>query len=252
MKALWLAIIVVGLLLVWAAAAAQVGNPLLLPAPLEVFKAAATLWQSGDLSDHALASLGRLLVGLAVGVPVGACLGCLMGLNPVVDALLNPYVRFFNAIPALALVPFSLILLGVTEISRYALLVYTISLVVLLSARQGVRNIPRIRLKTAESFGIGRAATLFRVVIPSCFPSILAGVRTALGLGVMVIVAAEMLGADSGLGYLIMQARSQFSMANMLVGVIGLGLLSLLLDRAFVLGIEWFFPRWSIRRRVQA
>ena len=116
-------------------------------------------------------------------------------------------MRFFNSIPALALVPFSLLWLGVTEVSRYALLVYTISLAVLLSARQGVRTVPPIRMK-ACALGISVRAVLFRIVIPSCFPSILAGVRTALGLGVMVIVAAEMLGADSGLGYLIMQARS--------------------------------------------
>lgn len=251
MKSAWLAGTLSLVVLSWAAAAIHVGNPLLLPSPAEVMRAALALWRSGELADHVTASLGRLLVGLAVGVPLGATLGCLMGLQPGIDALLNPWVRFFNAIPALALVPFSMILLGVTEISRYALLVYTVSLVVLISARQGVRNIPRIRLKTGATLGLSPAATLFRVVMPSCFPAILAGVRTALGLGVMVIVAAEMLGADSGLGYLIMQARSQFSMSSMLVGVIGLGLLSVLLDRAFVLGIERFAPRWSIRRRAQ-
>jgi NitT/TauT family transport system permease protein len=128
--------------------------------------------------------------------------------------------------------------------------VYTITLVVTINARQGVRAIPPLRLRTGATLGLSDSATLFRIVIPSCFPAILAGVRTAIGLGVMVIVAAEMMGAESGLGYLIMQARSQFSMANMMVGVLGLGMLSLVLDRVFALGIESFFPRWSVKRRV--
>jgi ABC-type nitrate/sulfonate/bicarbonate transport system permease component len=76
-------------------------------------------------------------------------------------------------------------------------------------------------------------------------------VRTAIGLGVMVIVAAEMLGAESGLGYLIMQARSHFNIGDMLVGVIGLGILSLFLDRLFQLSIETLLPRWSVKRRIR-
>lgn len=208
------------------------------------------LWENGELTAHVLASLSRLLVGLAIGVPLGAIAGCAMGWSLTFDALLSPYVRFFNSIPALALVPFSLLWLGVTEASRYALLIYTVSLAVLLSARQGVRAVPPIRMKAAAALGISGTAVLFRIVIPSCFPSILAGVRTAIGLGVMVIVAAEMLGADSGLGYLIMQARSHFNMANLFVGVIGLGLLSLALDRVFVFTVDSLLPRWSLRRRI--
>lgn len=237
-------------LALWGLLAWAIDSPIVLPSPLRVLKSAVGLWESGELTAHVWASLRRLLVGLAIGAPLGAIVGCAMGWSPTVDALLNPYVRFFNSIPALTLVPFSLLWLGVTESSRYALLVYTISLTVLLSARHGVRAVPPIRLKAAATLGLSGFAVLFRVVMPSCFPSILAGVRTALGLGVMVIVAAEMLGAESGLGYLIMQARSHFNMANLLVGVIGLGLLSLVLDRAFVLTVDSVLPRWSLKRRI--
>ena len=250
MKFLLAVVTTIAVLLIWALSAWYVDSPLLLPSPTRVFNNAARLWESGDLTMHVWASLRRLLVGLVIGAPLGAIVGCSMGWSPIVDGLLNPYVRFFNSIPALTLVPFSLLWLGVSETSRYALLVYTISLAVLLSARQGVKTIPPIRLKTADIMGLSRAAVLFRVVIPSCFPAILAGVRTALGLGVMVIVAAEMLGAESGLGYLIMQARSHFNMANLFVGVIGLGLLSLILDRTFMLTVDSILPRWSLRRRI--
>jgi NitT/TauT family transport system permease protein len=238
-------------LAIWALIAHLVDTPLLVPSPAIVSQSAFDLLRSGELADHMIASLSRLMVGLIVGVPIGVLIGCAMGRWMPVDAMLNPFVRMFNAIPALALVPFTLLWFGVTEFSRYALLIYTISLTVLLSARQGVRTVPALRLKAGASLGVAGVPAFFRIVIPSCFPSILAGVRTAIGLGVMVIVAAEMLGADSGLGYLIMQARSHFNMGNMLVGVLGLGLLSLVLDRLFVFSVEVLLPRWSVKRRIR-
>jgi ABC-type nitrate/sulfonate/bicarbonate transport system permease component len=238
-------------LLVWAGTAVLVASPLLLPPPSLVFESLVSLTRSGELFSHVVASIGRLLVGLAVGAPLGAVLGCAMGRWPLADATLNPFVRMFNAIPALALVPFSLLWFGVTEFSRYVLLTYTVSLTVLLAARQGVRAVPAIREKVASNFGLGPAVVFFRVVMPSCFPSILAGMRVAIGFGVMVVVAAEMLGAESGLGYLIMQARGQFNMGNMLVGVLGLGVLSLVLDRMFLLLVEVGLPRWSVQRRIR-
>lgn len=241
----------VAVLLVWAGIAHFYAAPLLVPSPKIVAESAVALLVSGDLAAHVWASLSRLFVGLAVGVPFGALIGCAMGRWTMLDATLNPFVRMFNAIPALALVPFSLLWFGVTEFSRYTLLIYTISLAVLLSARQGVRNVPPIRLKAGASLGLSAPAIFFRIVVPSCFPAILAGVRIALGLGVMVIVAAEMLGADNGLGYLIMQARSHFNMGQMLVGVIGLGILSLALDRLFHFLVETLLPRWSVERRIR-
>jgi NitT/TauT family transport system permease protein len=242
---------IVGALLIWQVAAWLVSTPLLLPSPALVAASAFGLLESGELGIHVGASLSRLMIGLAIGVPVGAFIGCAMGRWTTVDAILGPFVRFFNSIPALALVPFSLLWFGVTEFSRYALLFYTISLTVLLSARQGVRTVPAIRLKAGSSLGVSGAVAFLRIVMPSCFPAILAGTRTAIGLGVMVIVAAEMLGAESGLGYLIMQARSHFNIGRMLVGVIGLGVLSLVLDRAFQFATESLLPRWSVKRRIR-
>lgn len=235
----------------WELGARVVASPLLIPPPALVGKSFLALLWSGELAEHLGASVMRLAVGLALGAPLGALLGCAMGRWEPLDAMLNPFVRFFNSVPALALVPFSLMWLGVTEASRYALLTYTISLTVLLSARAGVRTVPVIRLKAGATLGVSGFAAFFRIVVPSCFPAILAGVRTAIGLGVMVIVAAEMLGADSGLGYLIMQARSHFNMGHMLVGVIGLGALSLVLDRLFQYGIDAFLPRWSVKHRIR-
>lgn len=236
-------------LLIWWSVSLLVGVPILVPSPAQVLRGALDLFASGELLQHLLASMSRLAVGLIIGVPLGALLGCAMGRFEILDAIFNPFVRMFNAIPALALVPFSLLWFGATEFSRYAILAYTISLTVLLSARIGAATVPAIRERAGQTLGLSRGAIFLRIILPSCFPSILAGTRTALGLGVMVIVAAEMIGAESGFGYLIMQARSHFNMVNMLVGVIGLGLLSLVLDRLFAGLIECLLPRWSVRRR---
>ena len=243
-------LVIVGVLAVWALAAWYFQVPVLLPSPFRVAQGVVELTANGELIRHVLASLSRLSVGLLIGVPIGACIGCGMGRFAIVDAIFSPFVRMFNSIPALALVPFSLMWFGATELSRYALLVYTITLAVLLSARAGASGILPIREQTGRTLGLEPHEIFFRIILPSCFPAILAGIRTAIGLGVMVIVAAEMIGAESGFGYLIMQARSHFNMVHMLVGVIGLGVLSLSLDRLFLWFVETFLPRWSVRRRI--
>lgn len=240
----------VALVGVWWLTAWVVDTPLLAPSPLRVGEGVIILARSGDLFEHLFASLQRLCVGLAIGVPLGASIGCAMGRSVVLDAAVNPFVRMFNAIPALALVPFSLLWFGATETSRYAILIYTIALTVLLSARTGAATVPTIQERIGQTLGVSTAAAFVRIVLPACFPAILAGTHTAIGLGVMVIVAAEMLGAESGFGYLIMQARSQFNMVNMIIGVLGLGALSLALDRTFVFSIERVLTRFSVARRI--
>lgn len=235
---------------VWTLAAVGVDNDLLLPMPYAVARGAAALCASGELPMHLISSLQRIGVGMIFGVPLGTALGCAMGFSARLDAALNIYVRCFSSIPALALAPLSLIVFGASEGSRYFLLGYTCCLVLLLSTRQGVRTVPHIRLRIGLTLGLSRMAILRRIIVPSCCPAILSGIRTALGLGVMVIAAAEVVGADSGLGYLIMQARAQYNMADMLVGVIGLGAMSMLLDRLFLAFIDRFLPRWSLGKRL--
>ncbi len=245
----WIGIAIVVAL--WQLVAAVVAVPLFIPPPRAVAAALGRLIASGELPEHVAASVQRLGVGLLVGVPLGVLLGSAMGRFRVVDKVFDPYVRMANSTPAIALIPFSLLWFGVTEGARYALLVYTVTLTVTLNARHAARQVPSIRLKAAHSLGVTGAEAFLRVVIPSSFPGILAGVRTAIGLGVMVIVAAEMLGATSGLGFLLMEARAHYNVERMFVGILGLGALSLVLDRGFHALIERAMPRWSAKRRVR-
>jgi ABC-type nitrate/sulfonate/bicarbonate transport system permease component len=238
-------------LALWEVVATLVAAPLFIPPPRTVAATLGQLLATGELLEHVAVSLQRLGVGLLVGVPLGVLLGSAMGRLRLVDGLFDPFVRMANSTPAIALVPFSLLWFGVTEAARYALLVYTVALTVTLNARHAARQVPVIRLKAANCLGVSGAEAFFRVIIPSSFPGILAGIRTAIGLGVMVIVAAEMLGATNGLGFLLMEARSHYNVERMFVGILGLGALSLTLDRGFHVLIERGKPRWSAKHRVR-
>lgn len=238
-------------LAIWELGARAWAEPLLFPSPGHVWTMLADMIMSGEILIHLGASLQRIVVGLAVGVPVGVVLGCLMGTSRLADSAFDPYLRMANSIPAVALVPFSLLWFGVSEVGRYVLMIYIVLVTMMLNARQGVREVPQLRMKASETLGVTGTAAFFRVTIPSSFPSILAGIRTSIGLCVMVVVAAEMFGANSGFGYLIMQGRANYVPELMFIGILGLGFLALLLDRAFMIAIEVFMPRWSAKRRVR-
>ena len=242
---------VVIVLIVWELAARQWDTPLLFPSPLNVWRQIKGMIANGEVLIHLGASLQRIAVGLGIGVPVGVLIGCLMGSSRLANSAFDPYLRMANSIPAVALVPFSLLWFGVSELGRYALMVYIVLVTMMLNARQGVREVPRLRTKASETLGVSGTAAFFRVIIPSSFPSILVGIRTSIGLCVMVVVAAEMFGATSGLGYLIMQGRANYVPELIFIGILGLGFLSLALDRLFMLAIEVLTPRWSSKRRVR-
>lgn len=234
----------------WQAGAAAFGTPLLFPEPLAVWDGLARLVETGEFFEHLGATLQRLFVGLLVGIPVGATLGCAMGASRDINAWFDPYVRMANSTPAIALIPFALLWFGVTELARYSLVFYTAFLVVTLSARQGVAQVPQLRIKAANTLGVLGVGAFFRVVVPSSFPAILAGIRTATGLGVMVVVAAEMLGAANGFGFLIILGRQNYDPTLIFIGIFSLGVISLVLDRGLQFYIERFMPRWSVKRRV--
>lgn len=235
----------------WHAVAAYWGNPLLFPSPLDVWAELKVMAASGELLEHLIASLQRVVVGLLVGVPFGVVLGCAMGISPNINSIFDPYLRLANSVPAIALIPFSLLWFGIAETGRYALMIYIVVVTMMFNSRNGIQRIPYIRMKASQTLGVTGLQAFVRVIIPSVFPSILAGIRTSIGLVVMVVVAAEMFGANSGFGALIMAGRANYTPNLMFIGILGLGLLSLALDRGFMLTIEYLMPRWSSKRRVK-
>ena len=219
------------LVLAWQGASAWLANPSLLPSPLIVLGRAAELAASGDLWKHMASSLGRVLVGYAAGAALGIACGLLIGRFAGVERLLNPSLNFIRSIPPIALVPFSIIVFGIGENSKYAIVAYLVFIVLALSAAAGVRETPRIRIRAAQALGADGPTILRRVVLPSAFPYILTGLRVALNLAFMAVVSAELIGARTGLGYLIISSQTMLETEQMLVGILSLGLLGALLDR---------------------
>ena len=221
----------VALVLIWQAASAWLDNPSLLPSPLTVLSRAAELAASGALPRHMATSLGRVLVGFAAGAVLGTACGLVIGRFAVVERLVDPTLNFVRSVPPIALVPFSIIVFGIGETSKYAIVAYLVFIVLALSAAAGVRETPRIRIRAAQALGADAPTVLRRVVLPSALPYILTGLRVALNLAFMAVVSAELIGARSGLGFLIISSQTMLETEQMLVGILSLGILGALLDR---------------------
>ncbi len=222
----------VGLVLVWQALSDWVLGPSLLPSPLAVLDRAVDLTRSGELPQSVATSLGRIVVGYVVGAIVGIAVGLVMGRLPRMERLLNPSLGFVRSIPPIAFVPFSIILFGIGEASKYAIIVYLVAIVLALSTAAGVRETPRIRIRAAQALGAGGLTVLLKVILPSAFPFVLGGLRVTLNLAFMAVVSAELIGARSGIGYIIMDSQTMLETDRMIVGILSLGVLGAVVKRA--------------------
>lgn len=234
------------LILVWQALSQWwVQNSSLLPSPVMVLGRAAELTLGGELPRDMATSLGRILVGYVTGAALGTALGLVMGRLPGLETLLGPSLGFVRSIPPIALVPFSIILFGIGEASKYAIIVYLVGIVLALSAAAGVRETPRIRIRAAQALGAGGLTVLVKVVLPSALPFILSGLRVGLNLAFMAVVSAELIGARGGLGRMIMDSQTMFETDRMVVGILALGVLGAVLDRGADLVIRRALGRFT-------
>jgi ABC-type nitrate/sulfonate/bicarbonate transport system permease component len=235
------------LVLAWQALSQWVVDPGLLPSPLAVLGRALELTLSGELPRSMGTSLGRILVGYVTGAVLGIALGLVMGRLSRLEDLVGPTLGFVRSIPPIAFVPFSIILFGIGETSKYAIIVYLVFIVLALSTAAGVRETPRIRIRAAQSLGAGGASVLLQIVLPSAFPFILTGLRVALNLAFMAVVSAELIGARSGLGHMIMDSQTMMETDRMLVGILALGVLGAGLGRSADLIIARTLSRFTHR-----
>jgi ABC-type nitrate/sulfonate/bicarbonate transport system permease component len=218
--------------LAWLAVALRT-TPLFFPSPLIVFRAFGEMIADGSLWGHIEISLFRILTGWAIGSLLGIPLGMLMGDIWFIRTMLNPYVQFFRFIPPISFVTLSLIWFGMGETSKIVLIVYTTFFIVTINAIAGVMSVNSIHVQGALSLGASRFKVFTRVILPSTIPFLLTGMRLAMGNSFMTIVAAEMIAADKGLGFLIFTSRLFMQTDRIFVGIISLGVLGFLVDLAF-------------------
>ncbi|GAB1646535.1 ABC transporter permease [Krasilnikovia sp. MM14-A1259] len=214
-----------------------------LPPLSEVLSAWWQLVLSGELIDHARASLTRSLAGFGLAVVVAIPLGLLIGWYKPVANLLNPVLELFRNTAALALLPVFVLVLGLGETSKIAIIFYACSWPILLNTVSGVRTVDPLLIKSARSLGLGPLRLFQKVILPAAVPTIFTGIRLAGAYSILILIAAEMVGAKAGLGYLINYAQYNFAVPDMYAGIITISVIGLVVNQLLVL-TERRFSTW--------
>jgi ABC-type nitrate/sulfonate/bicarbonate transport system permease component len=235
-------------LVLWQALAVLNGslhfyNPKLFPAPSDIAVAGWTLMLTGDLQRDIAVSVGRVVVGFAIAAPLAIVLGVLVAKVRWCETLLDPVVEALRPVPTLALLPIIILWFGIGETSKVFFISYSCFFVIFTTTVQGVRNVDPILIRAAQSLGLGRLRIYRHVIFPSALPDVLVGLRLGLSVGFFVIVAAEFIAADTGLGYLINYSRTWFQVDNMMLGAIIIGALGITSNYVLV-AIERRLFRW--------
>lgn len=200
------------------------------------------LWSHGELPGHLAGSLSRLAVGYGIGAAIGIFLGALMGLSRQAEAYILPSFHILRQLPTIALIPAFIMIFGVGETVKIVLVAKAVALPVALATFDGVRGVPRVYFDVGRIFRVGPAPFFLKVIVPAVVPPVATGLRIALARAWMVLVGAELLVADSGLGQLMEWGRQTFRIDIVLVGVVLTGLIGFALDKGFRTGERALTP----------
>ena len=225
----WPALALSAVLLLWNCAVAWTHTKVF-PSPLAVERGVAELARKGLMLAYIGDSLRRVLLGFLAAAAVGIPLGLTLGWYPAVNRVVNPVLQMLRPISPIAWIPVAILMFGVGEWTPVFLIFLAALFPIVLSCVSGVSNVPAIYRRAGRNFGLTPAQLLARVVFPAALPQILVGLRIALGIAWIVMVAAEMIAVDSGLGYLVIDARNSGKRydlvvaAMLMIGAIGLAL----------------------------
>lgn len=214
-----------------------------LPAPLDVATAAWTLAESGELWTHVRVSAGRALTGLAIGGGLGLLLGLLTGSVRWAETLLDSTIQMVRNIPALALIPLVILWFGIDESAKLFLIAVSVFFPIYLNTFHGIRNVDPGLIEMGRTYGLNRWQLYTQIILPGALSSILVGLRFSLGLMWVILIVAETISAQAGIGYLTMNAREFLQTDIVLVGILLYALLGKLAD-LFARGLEHYWLRW--------
>ena len=238
-----------GLVTVFAAAweiapRAGIVDRTFLPPLSEVLLDGGRLIANGQLLTHVEASLSRALAGLFVAILIGIPMGLAIGWYARLAEIVTPLLEVFRSTAPLALLPVFILFLGIGEASKAALVIYSCLWPILLNTISGVHGVDPLLIKAARGMGLSPARLFFKVILPAAVPTIFVGVRLAGAFSLVVLIAAEMIGAKSGLGYLIIYAQYNFQLQDMYVGILTITAIGLLLNRG-LMALERHFTSWK-------
>lgn len=234
-----------GLIVVWQLAAMVIDDTLLLPSFVQVLAALSNTWQE-ILTEDLPISLLHFGLGVGIGLLVALPIGMSMGWFRTADRLLDPIVEVVRPIPPLAWIPFAIVWFGLTNEAAGFIVFMGAVFPILINTYIGFRSLPRVYVESAKVLGATKDVDLIRyIAFPYALPSIAGGIRIAMGIAWMCLVAAEMFGVStSGLGYKIWSYYYLHKMDYVLLYMIVLGVLGLLLDRSFRYVVEERMLRW--------
>jgi ABC-type nitrate/sulfonate/bicarbonate transport system permease component len=218
-------------------------NVALMPSPLDVLRTGVELVQSGELQNDILASMSRVLQGFAIAAFAGVALGMAVGRSRLLENLVDPMLELLRPIPPLAFLPMMVLWFGIGEASKIAFIAYAAFFPIFTTTLEGIKYVDPLLLRAAASLGASQRDLFRYVVLPAALPAIITGLRLGFALSFFVIVAAEFIAADSGLGYLINDARTFFLVSQMLLGAAVIGLIGFTFNRLLRL-LEARLLRW--------
>lgn len=230
--------------LFWQLLSTFVFNPFLIPPPLEVLRTAIPMVVSGEIATDVAISMSRILVGFVVGSVTGIVVGVLLGRIRLLHDLLDPIIELLRYLSPTAMIPIAVIWFGIGELSKYFLIFWGTLFIVLINTIAGVWRAPVTRQRAAECLGANRLQIFVLVVIPSSVPYIVTGMRVAMASSFMSIIPAEILAADSGIGYLLQKSSMLLQTNRIFVALLTICLLGFIVDRIFRLLVDRVLARY--------
>lgn len=216
------------------------------PAPSSIVGDFIQFLTSGELVSNTVTTLERVLVGFAIGGIPGVAIGLLVGINRVVRAILDPIVAMLYPIPKIAILPLILLIFGIGESSKYAIVAIGVFFIMLINTAAGVRQIESIYLDVARSFQITRRSFYLSVLLPGAMTNVFAGIKLSIGIAIVLAVAAEFTAAKSGLGFQIWNAWQTLQVERMYVALVMVSVLGYALTLAGN-ALENLFVPWRAR-----
>lgn len=228
----------------WQFLSTFVFNPFLIPPPLVVLETMIPMVKSGEIFRHVAISLARVGVGFATGCAAGIVLGVILGRVKTVSDLLDPIIELLRYLSPTAMIPIAVIWFGIGETSKYFLIFWGTFFIVLINTTAGVMRAPIIRQRAAECLGASPLQIFLLVVIPSAAPYIVTGMRIAMASSFMSIIPAEILAADSGIGYLLQHSSILLQTNRIFVALLTICVIGFIFDRLFRMAVDRMLSRY--------
>lgn len=215
-----------------------------LPSPVSLIETIADLAANGysgtSLWGHIGISIFRALAGFSIAIVLGVPIGLMIGRSVTLESLFSPIIGFFRPIPPIAFITLFVFYFGIGEGPKIGLIFMACFWYVILNSAEGVRAIPDLIIRAGENIGLNRVQLFFRVIIPASMPAIMTAIRAASSISWTLVVASELIGAQAGLGFMILDSAQYFNIPVTYVGIIIIG----------IIGLMWELVISSVQRRV--